>query len=281
MRPVRFGAAALALLLAGCQAGDVRPVASASPPQGLSATAPSYAPNRTPTIAPSSIGQAVSSNYNPKYCGVRQAGTGEPAKVLLTIDDFPYRNGEEMVKVAQWAQSTHTLMEAFPVSSNVSAYDKSHHTDLVARTRALGTYVGNHTFSHADLRNIPLQAAEREIMLGVPSTTMRPPYGDYNRTIRTFVEQDMHARICYWTLDTKDWQKLKDGSYPSVDTLLSRVSTQLEHAQPGAPVVILGHYFTNYPKALPAIRRLVIQVGLRVCRAPNGPTTAEVPYPIC
>lgn len=283
MRPVRFGGVLFALLLAGCQAGSARPAQSAPVSPSLRPTV-KVSPTAVPSTSPGSASVSarlqgpVSNDYNPLYCGVRRAASGQPASVLLTIDDFPYQDGEKMVKIAQWAKQTNTMMMAFPISGPVAAYDKAHHTDLVARTRALGTYVGNHTYSHPDLRAIPLNRAESEISHGIASTYLRPPYGAYTRAVRTYVERQQHARICYWTIDLGDWQK-KNGAYPAISTLLSRARAQLKQAKPGMPIVILGHYYSNYPEALPGIRKLVS--GLNVCPAPASATTAQVPYPIC
>ncbi len=281
MRFIRFGGVALVTLLAGCQAMGASPTPSPSPRPTASAHHPHVSDSSFHRDSQSPGTPSPSKSYDPLYCGVQQAAAGKPANVLLTIDDFPYGDGEEMVRVAAWAKQTNTMMEAFPISEPVAAHDKAHHTDLVARTRALGTYVGNHTFDHPNLRNVSLSVAEREIIRGVKSTYVRPPYGAYTRAIRAFVEEDQHARICYWTIDTGDWQRPKNGAYPPVSTLLSRVRAQLKDAKPGVPVVVLGHYYTNYPEALPGIRSLVVQAGLHICQAPPGPTTASVPYPIC
>jgi peptidoglycan-N-acetylglucosamine deacetylase len=287
MRLTRIGAALLSVvaLMVGCQG---QPPHYFAPPSATasasSAPAPtSVAPSQgSPSPATQGMAAAptVGSDYKPLYCGVRTVAANKPANVLLTIDDFPYQDGEQMVKLAEWAKQTNTMMEAFPISKEVNSYDKQHATDLVARTRALGTYVSNHTYSHPDLATISLASAKSQITRGVHSTYVRPPYGSYTKAIRQFVERDQHARVCYWTIDTRDWQKSK-GAFPSAATIVGRVKAQLKQAKPGAPVVILGHYYTHYPEALPTIRDIVVKAGLHICAAPTGPTTELVPYPIC
>ena len=205
---------------------------------------------------------------------------GEPSRALLTIDDFPYENGEIIVHVAEWAKRTNTMMHAFPIATYVTSHNQKHHTDLVGRTRVLGTYVSNHTYSHANLTMVGPGTAKKEIVNGVTSTYVRPPYGAYNDAVTTLITQ-LGARICHWTIDTGDWMRDQKGHYPSAETLVARVRDQLKGIPPGSPVVILGHYQTNYPLALQAIRDELLRAGLHVCPAPAAPTSAEVPYPLC
>lgn len=274
------GALLAVVLLAGCTDpnGAAPPSASVSvsvQPTPSSAAVPSTSTSPTPSQSPT---QAYT--YDPKHCGVMPRAQGQPSQVLLTIDDFPYENGEIMVQVAEWAQRTNTMMHAFPVANYVTGYNQKHHTDLVDRTRALGTYVSNHTYSHADLTMVGPGTAKKEIVNGVTSTYVRPPYGAYNDAITKLITQ-LGAKVCHWTIDTGDWMRDQQGHYPSAETLVSRVRTQLKGIAPGSPVVILGHYQTSYPRALQAIRDEVVRAGLQVCPAPSTPSTAEVPYPLC
>jgi peptidoglycan/xylan/chitin deacetylase (PgdA/CDA1 family) len=215
-------------------------------------------------------------------CGVQK--TNGRSNVLLTIDDYPddagTAHGEVMIEVADWAKRDGVMMEAFPIKQKVDAWQKQTRTDLVAEIRARGTYASNHTLTHAQLTKLAAQDATKEIEQGVTSTYFRPPFGDYNPQIKEEAETRGY-RLCTWNIDTNDWRRAPDGSLPGPQELVQRVHDQLARIPDGTPVVILGHYYTNYPKALAGIVAEVRRMGNRVCPAPKDPTTETVPYPIC
>ena len=246
------------------------------------AETPAPRPKTKPPVHTEASRPQPTSNYNPMYCGVTDhASDGQPSSLLLTIDDFPYGNGDLMIEVARWAQSSHVMMLAFPLSREVDQYDEAHHANLIARIRGLGTYVGNHTHDHPFLTEIGGQSVKWQLAHGIDSSYVRPPYGDYSPTVRRTIETVEHARVCHWTIDLRDWQKVK-GKYPSAETLVQRARDLLKPVKKGTPIVILGHYQTNYPKALPAILQEVkSKSGVHVCEAPMAPTTANVPFPVC
>lgn len=245
----------------------------------------------SPATTPSR--ERPASDYVVTDCGVRKAAPGEPSKVLLTIDDFPdakgASKGEVMTRVADWAKDKRVMMEAFPIKARTDEYKKATGVDLVKEVRSRGTYVSNHTLNHLDLTKLdpnvdPKKDPEKviaEIKGGVTSTYLRPPYGAgaFDPKIKEAAEKEGY-RVCTWTLDTNDW-RLENGRYPSATELVRRVHEQLVKVPTGAPVVILGHYFTNYPDALDGIYHEVTRMKNTVCKAPSGPVTEEVPFPIC
>ncbi|HET6747576.1 MAG TPA: polysaccharide deacetylase family protein [Candidatus Saccharimonadales bacterium] len=241
------------------------------------------APPPAPVSTPAPIRVAPSPGYTIEYCGVSQAKKGEPSNVLLTIDDFPSSRGkaagERMLHVADWARAQGIMMEAFPIKSKVDAYNATYHMDLVAELRQRGTYVSNHSDTHPELTKLSGSKMGSEIERGVESTYMRPPYGAFDINVRKIAEAKGY-RLCTWTLDTNDW-RLLGGVHPSAAELVRRVHDQLVKAVPGTPIVILGHYFTNYPEALQGILDEVKRMGMRPCGAPQALTNSSVPFPIC
>lgn len=294
MRLKTLGAAAgIMLLLTAASCGTEEKVATA-PSTGVASSAaassqtPVSVPSQSPQPAPSQIERPLPSpNYDPRHCGVTSwVGKGQKSNVLLTIDDFPYQDGEIMVRVAEWAQKTGTMMQAFPVAKEVATYDRAHGTNLVQRTRDLGTYVSNHTYAHQDLltlsrKNRGARLVTSEVAAGIDSSYVRPPYGAYDKRVKLLIERKERARVCHWTIDTLDWQKDRQGKYPAAATLVKRVEQQLKGIKPGEPVVILGHYQTNYPKALQGIRDVALKAGLQMCPIPRAATTSNVPFPVC
>ncbi len=255
------------MALSSCTLVGTSPVASSPQPSAPSSPTPRI-------VSPS--------DYVVENCGVSTAKTGNVSNVLLTIDDFPSErskaSGDKMIQIADWARENDVMMEAFPIKSKVDAYQKTYHKDLMAELRARGTYVSNHSFSHLQLTKLSKTRLTEEISGGVASTYLRPPYGDYNAGVKEVAEAAGY-RLCTWTLDTNDW-RLVDGVHPSAEELIHRVKVGLAKTPKGAPVVILGHYFTNYPRALQGILE-VARANNRICPAPRTPTTETVPFPIC
>jgi peptidoglycan/xylan/chitin deacetylase (PgdA/CDA1 family)/GT2 family glycosyltransferase len=108
------------------------------------------------------------------------------------------------------------------------------HPDLVARIRAEGHEIGNHSWSHPSLPTLSAQdVAEqlrraRDALGDAGGRLMRPPYGD--ETFETNrVARSMGYRVTLWSVNGCDW--LDDDA----DTLSRRI---LAAAHPGAIVLL-------------------------------------------
>lgn len=116
------------------------------------------------------------------------------------------------------------------------------HPALVARMRADGHWLGNHTASHADLARLSDGAIRDEIEGGVRSVLLRPPYGSLNGRVRA-VAADAGYRLCLWDVDTSDWRGR------NADEIQRTVWAGL---RPGA-VVLLHLHGRHTLEALPAL----------------------------
>jgi peptidoglycan-N-acetylglucosamine deacetylase len=271
----------LALLLAA-PARAAAPASSPAPapanPAAASAQLPPWSTGARPltprTPPPDLLASSAFPAYSPSQCGVRSG-------VLLTIDDYPYGSPQLIESVAALAQRQGVMMEGFPIAREVRRYQQSTGVDLVARARARHMYMSNHTYDHRDLVTLSDAMVSYEIRYGVRSTYLRPPYGSYNARVKSIAES-LGYRVCTWAVDTRDWEKI-NGIYPSINTIRNRIFSQLKSAglTPGSAVVILGHYYTNYPSALRYIPGDLVARGYRMCPLPSQPTTATVPFPVC
>lgn len=86
---------------------------------------------------------------------------------------------------------------------------------LVQRIVAEGHEVGNHSYSHPNLRLISSANKAQEIArtdailrgLGANPSFLRPPYGSYdNHTVA--VAEELGLSIMLWSLDSRDWKSL-------------------------------------------------------------------------
>lgn len=124
------------------------------------------------------------------------------------------------------------------------------HPELVARFKAAGHIVGNHTLTHPDLYTLSDEEVERQIG-GEPVAQpwFRPPYGNYDKRVRAIAQRLGYA-ICYWTIDSHDW----DG--PSTPAkILGRVLPRLHR---GAVILLHAHIEATIavlPKLINEIQR--------------------------
>ena len=121
--------------------------------------------------------------------------------------------------------------------------------DLVRRVESEGHVVASHTMYHQNLIRISASAAQSDIneakevfedILGHGPSLTRPPYGNFNSTVRSSVGTPM----ILWSVDTLDWKN--QSTEPIIQTALSQV-------QDGA--IILMHDI--YPTTVEAVPVLI------------------------
>lgn len=126
------------------------------------------------------------------------------ALIALTFDDGPYPDVTGHIL---------DVLEKHGVSATffVLGCRVAGREELLLRMEALGCEIGNHTFSHADLRSLSQAQIEKEIndtnsefmrVLGHGAKVVRPPYGFYNESVR----QAIREPLVLWTVDTEDWR---------------------------------------------------------------------------
>lgn len=130
----------------------------------------------------------------------------ESKKIALTFDDGPHpRYTPEILKILDEYGIKATF---FVVGQNVSYYP-----DLVKAEVDAGHEVGNHTFSHANLRKKryeevcgEINQTERLIYENTDfrSRLLRPPEGVYSQAVCD-AAADFDYTIVLWSIDTKDW----------------------------------------------------------------------------
>jgi peptidoglycan/xylan/chitin deacetylase (PgdA/CDA1 family) len=86
---------------------------------------------------------------------------------------------------------------------------------IVRRIVAEGHEVGNHTWTHPNLRRISRERKLEEIVrtnellisLGAQPTCLRPPYGAFDdHTVE--IADSLGLAVVLWSVDTKDWRRL-------------------------------------------------------------------------
>ncbi|MGW1071935.1 polysaccharide deacetylase family protein [Streptomyces sp. NPDC002537] len=202
--------------------------------------------------------------YDQQRCG------NTSGRVLLTFDDWNYDDPNHIVEAGKYLQGR-GIRAAFFLINEYASRSPS----VVETLRKQGHYVGNHTWSHPHLTQLSEQDARTEIRNGVPSTLLRPPYGDFGPR-ETRLAADLGYRICTWTIDTLDWDG-PGGSSRSVPQIRAAVRDAPAADKRGG--VILGHLFTRFPEAVPGIIGDLRDEGYAFCRN-TGATSRNVPVPL-
>ncbi len=203
-----------------------RPAASTAKPVAPKPATPK--PSAAPAVAPVAPVQAS----GPAVTG---CGNPNPGKVLLTFDD----GGPTAPALLSIIDRYGIKARWFPTGEWAGA-----NAPFIARLKADGQMLGNHTYSHPQMY-AALGAAElkRQIDLGYhPTTVFRFPYGASDEVSRAMVRSAGYS-ICGWSIDTNDWQ----GN--STATITSIVTGQ---ARPGS-VVLMHMKFQTDVDALPGI----------------------------
>ena len=184
-----------------------------------------------------------------------------PGKVALTFDDGPDPAWTpQILDVLKQKQAVATF---FVIGENAAA-----NPDLVRRIVDDGNEVGNHSYTHPNLANVPLGVAKLELnatqrlfqaITGRSLRLFRPPYlGDSQPTTRSEVDPiDMAQQMGYLTVglkvDPDDWKK------PAADTIIERVMNAVSDPNPDSrgEIVLLHDSGGDRSQTLAALPRLI------------------------
>ncbi|MBB4893447.1 peptidoglycan/xylan/chitin deacetylase (PgdA/CDA1 family) [Streptomyces olivoverticillatus] len=202
--------------------------------------------------------------YDRERCG------NTSGRILLSLDDWPYSDPDRAVRIGAQLQAKGVRAAFFLINRYASQYPQ-----IVSTLRQQGHWVGNHTYSHRNLPGLSEDEVQDEISRGVHGNLLRPPYGDAGERERE-IAADLGYRICNWTIDTHDWEKV-EGAMRSADSIRTIVREATTGEKQNG--VVLGHLFSNFPEALNGVIDDLHAQGYQLCRN-TGPVGEQVPYPL-
>lgn len=136
--------------------------------------------------------------------------------IALTFDDGPGKRTMDLLKVLEQYGAHATF---YMQGKNVGSYP-----DAVAKMEELGCELGSHSWDHPQLTKLDAAGIQQQVsstneavnaIVGHNTTTLRPPYGAINDTVKANVGEPM----ILWSVDTLDWKtKSKDATVQSVLT---------------------------------------------------------------
>ncbi|MFX0537886.1 polysaccharide deacetylase family protein [Ornithinimicrobium sp. Y1847] len=151
-------------------------------------------PSPSPTAAP------VSPSAGDVNCAVERC-------VALTFDDGP--SSGLTPRLLDILSAEGVAATFYVTGSQVNA-----NPGIVARQLSEGHQVGNHTWSHPSLPGLGTAGVRDELArtnqairaaTGASPTTMRPPYGASDETVRAAAAAEGLAQVT-WDVDTRDWE---------------------------------------------------------------------------
>ncbi|UMZ73865.1 polysaccharide deacetylase family protein [Natranaerofaba carboxydovora] len=135
----------------------------------------------------------------------QRGSTGEK-KVALTFDDGP--DSKYTPQILEILDEYDVPATFYYVGQNIESYP-----DVLKDTVDRGHEVGNHSWSHPNLRYLPEDEFEKEIdktsdiikeYTGEEAATLRPPYGDLDIDNMPYLVEENY-NVVNWSIDTWDW----------------------------------------------------------------------------
>lgn len=192
--------------------------------------------------------QIPEDGISPPIPGERREPEG---KVALTFDDGPdpVITGKIVDTLARY-QAKATF---FFIGWRATSY-----SDVAKKVARAGHDIGNHSYSHKDLKEIDLEEAREEIRkaqnaiksaTGVTPKWFRPPYGSYNDDIRAIAKEE-GASIVLWNLTPDDWKN------PGEAVIRKRVTSSVKDGS-----IVLLHVKEQTLKSLPRLIEELTDMG--------------------
>lgn len=137
---------------------------------------------------------------------VYRKSLGSAKRIALTFDDGPHPRLTP--KILEILDEYGIKATFFVIGQNVENYPEA--MKLLAES---GCEIGNHTYSHKNIRTMSEGQIEFEISkcnelllkeFGVIPSIVRPPQGVYNSNLQR-VSNSANCNIILWSIDTRDW----------------------------------------------------------------------------
>lgn len=226
-RPLLLGIV-VPLALVGCSSvKDEKPTGKVSTVPNTSYRSPYYSrpAHRNPDVSlPSNFGNSIGVTHS-------RGLTGHPY-IAMTYDDGPHPSNTP--RLLDMLRQRNIKATFYVIGKNVDMYPH-----LTRRIVAEGHEIGNHTYTHRNLKTLSDAQVFEEMSrtrasivraTGVQPRTMRPPYGALYQRQRELIMQKFGYPTIMWAVDPRDWQR------PGVSVVTHRI---LSETTGGA--IVLAH----------------------------------------
>lgn len=188
------------------------------------------------TSQPSMMFQTETSTVSPE----------EVCRIAITFDDGPHPTYTEQLLDGLKERGVHATFF-------VTGEHAELHPDIIRRMQEEGHLIGNHTYSHIQLRKNNQDAFKEELIhtnqvikeiTGEDVIYVRPPYGSWDKSF----EQELNMIPVLWTIDPLDWCS-HDAS-----CVVSRVTGK---AKENDIILLHDYYDTSVEAALEIVDELM------------------------
>lgn len=178
----------------------------------------------------------------------------EAKNIALTFDDGPHPvYTPEILDILSEYGVRATF---FTIGENVEYYN-----DLIELEAAAGHEIGNHTYSHLNLKKLPYQSVcseiertERAIYETIEYRTrlLRPPEGAFGNNV-CLAAADLDYTVICWSVDTRDW------AHTPVADIVDNVLSSLK----GGDIILFHDYVSGESPTPEALRIIIPELILR------------------
>ena len=167
-------------------------------------------------------------------------------KIAITFDDGPHPTYTEELLDGLKERGVHATFF-------VTGEHAELHPDIIRRMKEEGHLIGNHTYSHIQLRSSNKEKFREELIktnevvkeiIGEDLIYVRPPYGSWDKSF----EKELNMFPVLWTIDPTDWSCL------SAETVTKRV---VKKAKDNGIILLHDYYETSVEAALAIVDELL------------------------
>lgn len=157
----------------------------------------------------------------------------ELKKIALTFDDGPHSFYTE--QLLDGLKERGVVVTFFVTGEHASL-----HPDIIKRMQEEGHLIGNHTYSHMQLRSDNQEKFKEELQLtnqvikeitGQDILYVRPPYGSWDKSL----EKELNMIPVLWTVDPLDWCS------EDVGCIVRRITEEVEEND----IILMHDYFST------------------------------------
>ena len=170
----------------------------------------------------------------------------EVKRIALTFDDGPHPSYTERLLDGLKERD---VVATFFVTGEHAAL----HPEVIKRMQEEGHVIGNHTYSHIQLRQDNRETFKKELqktnkvlkeLTGEDAVYVRPPYGSWDKEL----EKELNMIPVLWSVDPLDW------CTGNVQTVVRRVT---EKVKDNSIILMHDYYETSVTAALQIVDELI------------------------
>ena len=241
----------LSLLAPACSGKDKSPPKKAA---ARTSSGPAYVPPKV-SSTPRNVAPRLPYQF-PASIGVSHSkGDTSQPYIAMTFDDGPHPTNTP--RLLDMLRARNIKATFYVIGENVERYPA-----LTRRIVAEGHELGNHTWTHANLKKLSDQGVRRELdrtkatiikVTGVQPRTMRPPYGALLQRQREMIFREYGYPTILWAVDPQDWKR----PGPSV------VTSRILNATRNGSIVLAHDLHAPTIDAMPATFDGLLRKGFR------------------